>query len=351
MRTDSAGDLFNRDLARIHAATIETERPTCGVEVAHKGGEPPSVSGHPDRVEDEPDLAVLRWNEAFYRADPGDYLLTRLELLLLAGGRRRELADLLKQGVSFAGFTVGPEPADAIAAEPVAEESLEPFLTVESQQLLHHASETVLRLFVVHASRGQVPWVTLASERSFSAFKRLVSEEFVDSEPSARLVGYVCLGSKTAPDGTDPGEWNNAIAGITAFLRRFAVIFLDDAPIYNAIKHGLGVSAGDAIVMINGHQMGGGPSVDFPQSGEWEGDTRTWRLTTRWVDVGESLGLIRVATQMISSIWRVGRYRRIGGEAGGRLFYPVDLRPEELREPGRMPMRRFSIGDIVETRA
>lgn len=297
------------------------------------------------------DQAIRHFNETFYRSDPADYLLTRLQLLILVGARSRELGALLADGVSYAGVTLGSgEPSDRAETEG-EDDDLAAFLTIESQQLLHHACETALRLFLVHASRTSVPWIALSSERSFSKFKQTVRAEFVDTSPAPELIAYVCLGNRERPTEVEATQWDGAIEGIAAFLQAYAECFLDDALIYNAIKHGLGVSAGEAQAIVNSHHLGHGPSIQFAESTNWDsGDVRDWSLTTRWIDVGQSLSLVASATELIGSIWRIGRFRKLGGTSAGDLFFPVGLRPSDLTGSERAPMRRMSWRLLSERR-
>lgn len=305
-------------------------------------------------TDDDVDRAIHRFNQAFYRSDPGDYLMMRLQLFLLAGGKRAELEQLVREGIEFAGVAIAAgktatEPPDDAAIAKDASEYQE-FLTVESQQLLHHAAETALRLFLVHASPSAVPWIALNSMRNFGKFKQTV-QALVDQPPGDELVGYVCLGSRTRPDERSEAEWLGAIEGIRSFLRQLAAVYLEDANLYNAIKHGLGVRAAEAMVIFGAHVIGNGPSVEFPESGDWADDQRTWSLVTRWIDIGESAGLIYIAAQMISSMWQIGRFRGLGVEGKGNLFFPIELRPTALRTPDRPPGIRFSMGSkLIETR-
>jgi hypothetical protein len=290
--------------------------------------------------DDNSDLNVLRVNETFYAADPSDYLLTRWQLLMLAGGRRQDLARLFAQGVEFAGMEIGPQDSDTPSE--TGELSLDPFLTIESQMLLHHSAETTLRLFLAHISAGPVPWSAMNSNRNFADLKKSVKSQFVDSQPESAIVSHVCLGRQTPPDEISEEDWRAAIEGITSFLSVFAQRFLNDSGIYNAIKHGLGVRAAAASVFLGGQQFGGGASVDFVESDSWNNGERTWSLTTQWVDLGETLGLVRVATQIIDSIWHVGRFRHLGTRPSKPVFFPTALRPNQLRNPSSSPMKRMS---------
>jgi hypothetical protein len=95
-------------------------------------------------------------------------------------------------------------------------------------------------------------------------------------------------------------------------------------------------------VLLGGQQFGGDASVDFLESDSWNNGERTWSLTTQWVDLGETLGLVRIATQIIDSIWHVGRFRHLDTRPSKPVFFPTALRPNQLRNPSSSPMKRMS---------
>ncbi|MEQ9161353.1 MAG: hypothetical protein RLN74_01495, partial [Ilumatobacter fluminis] len=282
--------------------------------------------------------SVDRFNQSFYLSDPADYLRTRLQLLALAGGRHDEVEALFRNGVEYAGLNFAAsdqsdevdDETDAVVAARARQHQA--FLTVESQMILHHAAETVLRLFIVHSQPRRVPWITLNSQRSPRVFKETIRAEFVDRQPDPRLVGSVCLGHATCPgDAASEDDWAEGVEGLTLFLSTFARTILDDAPLYNGIKHGLGVTPSDAVLKIGPVTAGFGTSVEFPESHEWDEEGRDWALTTRWVDIQESVSLAWVAIEMIDSIWQIGRYRAIGQLPKRSGYFPGSLRPWDLR--------------------
>ena len=303
-------------------------------------------SGESESASPGEDGGIQRLNSSFYSADPADYIFTRLQLLLLAGGRQDDLERLWQEGLEFGALTVGP----TVGGQDLDEPKLERFLLIESQQLLHHAAETVLRIFLVHTAGVAVPWIELAGERSFSNFKKRVQKEFLDGVPRPETIGHVCLGHRVRPEEIAHDEWYGAIEGLQAFLRTFAQLFLEQANLYNAIKHGLGVSAGNASLVVAGHQMGQGNSVEFPESTNWKDGSRTWSLTTYWPDINYSLGLIYIAVQTIESIWGLGAHRRVGRHVPERLFMPTTLRPVDLMSPSRAPAERMSMQVLEERR-
>lgn len=295
------------------------------------------------------DPSVRHVNERFYSSDPADYLETKLHLLILAGAKQAELGDLLVDGVEFSGVTLTFVPND----EPAQEPDLSSYLAIESQQLLHHAAETALRLYFAHIPGPLPPWIELASNRSFAKFKREVDDRLVRGRPTDDEVALVCLGAREPYADATQEAWVGAIDGIRTFLREFGRRFLDDAPIYNAIKHGVGVAPGAAVVLMDAHVIGSGTSLEFPEASSWDKANayRDWSLTTRWIDMQESLALVEVAVRLIESIWAIGRYRHLGQQAGvDRVFFPTDMRPTDLRSKERAPMTRSSWRILRETR-
>src|SRR5690242_12770909 len=84
-------------------------------------------------------------NSEFYSADPAAYFRTRTRLLFLAAGANRQLDELLTAGVFYEGLILklGSEDPE----DPDDERQLQNFLITESEVLLHHASEVLLRLY------------------------------------------------------------------------------------------------------------------------------------------------------------------------------------------------------------
>jgi len=180
-------------------------------------------------------------NSAFYMGDPSAYLRTRLHMVLLVAARSNELEQLGNEGLTFEGVTISPISADD---EPEADpERLDTYVTTEVVLLQHHAAEAVLRNYVAHATQPGLPWVDLADRRKFWEFKRLIRDKLVDGLPDRAEIGKVCLGNRSAPDDHDKDSWEAAIDGLAAFLRSMALTFLDDAPVYNALKHGLSLDS------------------------------------------------------------------------------------------------------------
>ena len=192
----------------------------------------------------------------FYVAEPHEYFWWRFYLLALAGDAAKDLPAFAKEGVTFAGFRIGPTPDMAEDDRDEEKEDKEAkrrysFAVAEAVVLLHHVSETLLRLYFAHCEMPPSPWLEVARERQFARFKTRVRGRFVDDETTeadfekvARLFFGSADRSKLGPT-LDERPFREGIENIDRWLRFFASNFLDDAHLYNALKHGLAVNAGD----------------------------------------------------------------------------------------------------------
>jgi hypothetical protein len=228
---------------------------------------------------------------------------------------------------------------------------------MESQVVLHHAAKAVIRLFLAHVGAPPCPWLELASETSFSRFKRKVDDQLL--RPRRRGVleaeaAWVFLGRRNAFPDEELDDWTSAIENLAKFLRTFAERWLKESRVYNALKHGLAIVPGDAVFQLldddgKAVRLGEGASVELLEATPWEDDRRAWQITTRWLDVQESLALVEIACLMIESLWLVARHRYVAGVAEGRLFFPSGLKPTDLRGP-RSSIHTFSWKLLEERR-
>jgi hypothetical protein len=309
--------------------------------------------------DDTSEVRVDQFNDWVYSGDPADYLSTRLQLLMLAGSKSAEIARLAAPEISWEGLTLGA-PAEDRGVDDAGSSNfdaaaLDRFLTTDLVLLHHHAAETVLRLYIGHASHPQVPAVDIASRRRFDRFKEVVRTSFVDGCPADEELAFVFLGRTERPDDIDEGVWRAVMDGYAAWLRAMALTFLDEAEAYNAIKHGLAVAAGGAEVYVGSTALGHGPSITFPVSSEWADGRRTWSLATRWVRRGEVVTHVHVAVLMVTTIWRVGKARTTrSDDAEGVVFWPHSFTPADVRRalpPATGPGRRWTMTYLEERSA
>jgi hypothetical protein len=103
-----------------------------------------------------------RQNELFYSQQPTSYFRDRLTLLGLRAARSDELADVIGDGFVWGKLHIGGGD-DEDLSEDEEETRLTRFVITESQVLLHHTSETLIRMFLAHAGRPQCPWLEMAA--------------------------------------------------------------------------------------------------------------------------------------------------------------------------------------------
>ena len=269
-------------------------------------------------------------SDLFYSCAPHDYFDWRFGLLALAGDQTKDLEGLFREGISFGGFEISKrEGAGDGGADPDQAELDEEarrrysFAVAEATALLHHISETLLRLYFAHCELPVAPWLEIARERIHSRFKERVRARFVDSE--ADEAGYRSIAqvfwatvdhTKLSPP-IEESEFRAGIENIDKWLRFFARNFLDDAHLYNALKHGLAVNAGDSALKIGDGEIfkADGPSLLYLGVKE-EKDRRVWALTTRWIDLAHTMGACYIGIKLIETLWSVSRFRYTGKTDG-----------------------------------
>lgn len=291
-----------------------------------------------------------RLNRDFYRADPADYFHTRWLSLVLLAGRPDDVLALLRDGATHGHVHVRIEGSE------IDVNGVRDHVTMDSQVLLHQASEALLRLYLAHAARPLCPWMEVAGETSFGRFKERVRKEILGGDIRAD-VKFVFLGVQP-PDGHphDAEAWSGAADNLASFLRVLARRWLEEAHAYNALKHGLAVLPSSMRLQFiaetgtleEARVLGDGPSLDYLECSAWEGNERDgsrreWKRTTTWIDVSESLAFTSVARSMIGSLWTIARARYTGTELAGDIFFPQNLTPSSLRSPDRAPGRSWSM--------
>ncbi|HYM58637.1 MAG TPA: hypothetical protein VES79_11805 [Solirubrobacteraceae bacterium] len=260
-------------------------------------------------------------NETFYRARPYAYFNQRLESLLLVAGKSEELAELLAEGVTVGKLTAGGVPVRTDLPEQEraeVREDRERFVIAEAEVLLHHAAETLLRLYLAHEDLPPSPWLALAGERHVAAFKAKVAElgeELGDEQRQGKLAA-VFFGSVDRTDlqpTPDEETWNVGLRNVATWLAWYAAHFLD-AGVYNAAKHGLAVQAGESAFQFGDDDLisRSGPSLAYIEMREDARKRRRWRQTTQWLDLDRWLAYIFMACRLMKGLMNVGRARYTG---------------------------------------
>ena len=264
---------------------------------------PPLAPLHPAEVE--------ALNRAFYAGEPADFLRRRLRSLITiaASSDAEERAEARAHRYGKLELTT-----PSIATEPADEKGRARYLAIETEMLLHHASETLLRTFLAHRGRPDVPWLETAKLRGLGEFKKEI-RKLAHGEETERLrveVGEVWTGRNEAPDA-DRDRWREAVDRIADYLSFVAQLLLERAGSYNAAKHGLAVQPGDSSIKLMGVDgvEASGPGLAYLSENLSDGKRFTV-VTNRWLDIERDLTLVYVIAQLLDGLWSVARIRYLG---------------------------------------
>jgi hypothetical protein len=273
----------------------------------------------PREPEPEPlESSFRELNEAFYQERPWDYFLQRLVHLAAIASDTAKLP--FENPISVGPVTIRSH-TPTLARYPSPGQS---FVAVESEVLLHHAAETLLRLIHAHAEPSPCPWIRMSSIRNFSQFKEWV-ESLRDDPKLDDLAGQFFGRSDEHPDTpADEAEW----------VRVFAQHFLDSSS-YNAAKHGMALAGGAArgTITIDDKEIvrAQGPVVSWLAKWPNPGVDRPprWTRVTRILSTEAYIVMIKVAADLMESIWIHGRSLHVG-ESGGDVSYVAYGSPRNL---------------------
>jgi hypothetical protein len=292
-------------------------------------------------------------NRAFYGAEPHVYFDTRLHVLLVAAGDPDAINDALASGVEYRALKMGGTPLQEteIGDETREERRHNAFVIADSVSLLHHAGETLLRLYFAHApaDTGKVspcPWIEIARELQHARFKQKVERRF-DGSPltteRARDLATVFYGGFPKEETTGD-HFRASLASIEQWLTHFSRAFLDDAHMFNAVKHGLAIQAGASSLQVGiptdreGEASplirADGASIAFL---ERAGPDDLWSQSTRWVEPDWLMAEVRVACWLLENLWRAARIRYLGDDPRDhqfRYFDHVDLNEFTYKQRG-----------------
>lgn len=257
-------------------------------------------------------------NRAFYATRPWDYFNHRNHLLMLAAGAGERLVEIAKEGVEYRGLKYQEESGEG-SGEPLDPEAREQFLITDSEALLHHASETLLRLYLAHEELPPCPWLAMARVRNFGKFKKMVEKRFKSDGPWSdrrALLAPVFFGAKdrTAVEPTPSAEvWESGLENIEAFLAYYARHFLESDG-YNAFKHGLAVRPGEQMTQLDDGALlkAEGPAIEFLSIRKNAEGVPRWNQSIRWVRPDHSMGMVFLAARLMESLWLIAKWRYVG---------------------------------------
>ena len=202
--------------------------------------------------------------------------------------------------------------------------------------IVHHASEALLRLFYAHVEHPECPWLGMSASTDFADFKGKLAEA-LKSGFNHDDIALVFLGGTGPGDaGVDisPEDFEDAIDGVATLLEDCAKRFLEDAFLYNAVKHGLTAvetdeeatiafesEDGDYVPMHKGSMQVYLHRKLHPIATKQD---RQWHFTMADTNPERDLAVSVLISRAIDSLWDVARRRYTG--ASGIITTSVSTR-------------------------
>jgi hypothetical protein len=259
-------------------------------------------------------------NATFYQDDPSEYLLVKIEAVTLMLAPAEALAPAYAS-VRAIGVT-------RHAGMPVpSKQTRDRYVRTECVLVLHHACETLLRLFFAHADKQDCPWLGMAASVSFVEFKEKVSAA-LRSGFDPDTVARVFLGGPDPDDAAlevEADEFDETVSAWQFLLESAAETVLSESFLYNSAKHGLTIVHTDESTQLAFTPPGGGDPVQLlvgsqfaylhrPENPAAKGGTEWWVSLTHTLP-DQDIEVALLIQRAVSSLWNVAR-RRYTGQAG-----------------------------------
>lgn len=263
-------------------------------------------------------------NQAFYGTEPYLYLRRRLMNLVLTRASGEKLEEIASQGLKVGIANFGYE------FDNESKEAREKFEIAESEVLLSHVSETVIRIYLAHREIPHCPWLELCRVRSPSKFKSkteslLKSIQSGKEDVQIQTVFYGRPDRRALSPEVDEESWTKSTKTLRDYLSFFADRVLD-ANAYNAAKHGLALVAGSSSLEIqaNGDPepmvLSDGPALECLVISTEKDGRKRWAREAKWIDPDRISTHAWMGCQMLESIWTIGKARYL------REQFPLKLR-------------------------
>lgn len=287
-------------------------------------------------------------NRAFYEGFRSDAFRVRLLSLCLAHDGHDRLGPLLSEGVTWGKLTM--------ASQVEGKDFIE-YAELEILALHHHLSETVTRLFWVHANNEPCPWLALARIRQPSQLKDIAAR-YLEGQPwadtSQRRNGHA-LAMYGCPDleHADDERLGPAVDCAIEWLE-LAARTVGAAPMYNAYKHGLAILPSAAFEMSfrppagDSLTMKGGRGYQYLEPVRQDNPPRRWQWqrTQEHVDFDARAAECSILLLVLDSILGTGALARGAAASASHRLLPLEASPamceSEIEGPYFIP--RFSEG-------
>jgi hypothetical protein len=270
------------------------------------------------------DLAPQQWrgfNQPFYSRDPTSYFSQRLSMLALVGARRSDLEEMLAEGVRIGTIQLGASDDEEDDEPSALADHERPEFIADVVVLFHHTVESMLRMYLAHLGRPDSPRLQIARMRTPGAFKSAV-QDLIARVPDLDLldeVADVCYGVAEGRritrrvDG-QPLDLDFELELMLETWNWFvylAKMWLDEAALYNAAKHGFCIDAAAS----SGFWVGDADDPALAVEGaaitylDLDRTTSEWVERRTFVDVSRTMTLTFLAIRLARQVWSVGKTR------------------------------------------
>lgn len=262
-------------------------------------------------------------NEQFYASRPADYLRRRMVHLIISATSDEKIAEIVATGLTLGEVVLQPERQETPYDEG-HQQLTDRFVAIEAEVLLHHAAETVLRMVFAHRGWPKCPWIELSKLRVPRHFRDEVDALLALRDPALRelvlevFYAEIDPGVFAAPPSS--AEWTDSLESVGRVLRDFGRVVNGRADLYNTVKHGLGVHAGEHSITMTDDASGktflshAGPGLSFVN---YDKANDRWQESTVWIDVQAAVQRIDLGCRLLDQLWNVGRALYVGRELPG----------------------------------
>lgn len=256
-------------------------------------------------------------NASLYSSSPSTYFRMRLASAAL---QLKPTADMLSTryemsyGVVSADWRIPDD--DRVRVEYVA---------LEVTVLLHHAAETLMRLYFAHVDAPNCPWLEVSRLTDFKRFKSKVDSVRRTKRGSwnrRRLASVFLGGTDPADSGLDISQtdFDEHVDATIVFLTEVSNRLLNESNLYNSAKHGLAgiVDSSTKMVMDIGgetHELNDGPCIAYPyRTVDPDSSTKDlkWRMSVDAIQIDSDMLIIEAVCKYIDSLFDVARRRYVG---------------------------------------
>lgn len=279
-----------------------------------------------------------RLNDRFYKSSPHRYFELRLLSLLALDGMplSEDDADLPESdlGDIALGAPLEFDPSLLSRGE------RETFVASEAEVLLQHVSEVLVRYFLGHLGWPPCPWLEIAALSNFGAFKK-ASASLAEADASSleQLVNRLLFDGAALAEDEQQGQTRVVVQTLQAAAHRL----VEDAPLYNAVKHGFTVLAGRSALRFHST-----PEPDQTEDDrrareeieafladegltletlEWsnESGNRSWATKTRYVDPDYAVATAWLTTRVLGNVANTMKARYAASAGGAYVaWYMLD---------------------------